>query len=38
MLEGRGIVRGLCLFGILGIVAVGTGCGELKKLRQEISS
>ncbi|MEK6635653.1 MAG: flagellar motor protein MotB [Planctomycetota bacterium] len=35
MLEGRGIVRGLCLFGILGIVAVGTGCGELKKLRQE---
>jgi len=35
MLEGRGAVRGLCLVGILGILGAGTGCGQLKKLRQE---
>ena len=35
MLEGRGAVRGLCLVGILGMLFVGTGCAELKRLRQE---
>src|SRR3989304_300145 len=35
MLERRGAVRGICLVGILGILAAGTGCGKLKKLRQE---
>lgn len=35
MLLGYGVVRSFCLFGILGMIAVGTGCGELKKLRQE---
>lgn len=31
----RGLVRGFCLIGILGLVSMGTGCGELKKLRKE---
>ena len=35
MLERRGAVRGLCMVGILGMLVVGTGCGELKKLRRE---
>ena len=35
MLEGRGAVKGLCLVGILGMLFVGAGCAELKKLRQE---
>ena len=35
MLEKRGAVRGICLVGILGILAAGTCCGQLKKLRQE---
>ena len=35
MLSGYGVVRSFCLFGVLGMVAVGTGCSELKKLRQE---
>lgn len=35
MLSGCGAVRGMCLFGILGIVALGAGCAETKRLRQE---
>ena len=35
MLEGHGVARGLCLVGILGTLIAGTGCGQLKKLRQE---
>ena len=35
MLEGRGVVRSLCLVGVLGMLSVGTGCAELKRLRQE---
>jgi chemotaxis protein MotB len=31
----RGLVRGFCLVGILGLASMGTGCGELKKLRKE---
>ncbi len=35
MADGRGFVRGFCLLGTLGMLAMGTGCAELKKLRQE---
>ena len=35
MLEVHGVVRGFCLIGIAGMLAVGTGCAELKRLRQE---
>jgi len=35
MFERRGIVRSFCLIGMLGMLVVGTGCAELKKLRQE---
>lgn len=35
MADGRGFVRGFCLLGALGMLAMGTGCAELKKLRQE---
>src|SRR3990167_9638214 len=35
MLEGHGMVRGLCLVGILGTLIAGAGCGQMKKLRQE---
>lgn len=36
MLNGRGAMRSLCLTGIIaGIAVAGTGCGQLKQLRQE---
>lgn len=35
MLRGRNVAKGLCLVGVLGMLTVGTGCGQLKKLRQE---
>lgn len=35
MVKKVGVVRGICLFGMLGILAVGTGCAELKRLRVE---
>lgn len=35
MVKGCGTVRNFCLIGIVGLLAVGTGCAELKKLRQE---
>ncbi len=35
MLEKRKVVQGFCLFGMLGMMAAGTGCGELKRLRRE---
>lgn len=35
MVKGRGAVRSFFLIGIAGMLAVGTGCGELKKLRLE---
>ena len=35
MLEKRKVVQGFCLFGMLGVLAAGTGCGELKRLRRE---
>ncbi|MBI5678295.1 MAG: hypothetical protein HZC52_07365 [Planctomycetes bacterium] len=35
MLEGHGVVRGLCLVGIVGVLIAGAGCGQMKKLRQE---
>ncbi len=35
MLEKRKVVQGFCLFGMLGMLAAGTGCGELKRLRRE---
>lgn len=35
MLEGRGVVRSLCLGGVLGILVVGAGCAETKGLRRE---
>lgn len=34
-LGGRGLTRGFYLVGILGLISMGTGCGELKKLRKE---
>lgn len=35
MVKGRGALRSVCLIGIAGILAAGTGCAELKRLRQE---
>ncbi len=35
MVGGRGLVRGFCLFGVLGMLSIGMGCGELKRLRKE---
>lgn len=37
MIKRYGVVRKICLFGILGVLAVGigTGCAETKRLRQE---
>lgn len=35
MLKNHGIVRGFCLFGVFGMLAVGAGCAETKRLRQE---
>lgn len=35
MVKGHGLVRGFCLMGIAGVLVAGTGCGELKRLRQE---
>ncbi|GAB60952.1 MAG: hypothetical protein DWB56_12200 [Candidatus Jettenia sp.] len=35
MLGKRGIVRGFYLFGIFGMLAIGAGCAETKRLRQE---
>jgi len=35
MFESYGMVRGICLLGVMGILVAGTGCAELKKLRQE---
>ncbi|MFO0795370.1 MAG: OmpA family protein [Candidatus Brocadiaceae bacterium] len=35
MLEKRKVVQGFCLFGMLGMLAASTGCGELKRLRRE---
>ncbi|MFN3531635.1 MAG: OmpA family protein [Candidatus Brocadia sp.] len=31
----RGVARSLCLIGMAGMLAVSTGCAELKRLRQE---
>lgn len=33
--KGRGVMRSVCLIGIAGMLAVGTGCAELKRLRKE---
>lgn len=35
MFNMRGLVRGFCLLGMLGMVVAGSGCAELKRLRQE---
>ncbi|MBM4053457.1 MAG: hypothetical protein FJ264_02045 [Planctomycetes bacterium] len=35
MVKKIGVVRGICLFGMMGMLAVGTGCAELKRLRVE---
>ncbi|MEP9411626.1 MAG: flagellar motor protein MotB [Candidatus Brocadia sp.] len=35
MRTGCGVVRNLCLIGMAGMLAVSTGCAELKRLRQE---
>lgn len=35
MLKQLSVIRGFCLFGIIGILAVGMGCAELKRLQQE---
>ncbi|WP_169704455.1 hypothetical protein [Candidatus Kuenenia stuttgartiensis] len=35
MLKKVGLMRGICLLGMFGMFAVGTGCGELKQLRVE---
>lgn len=35
MVGKGGLARGFCLVGILGLVSIGTGCGELKRLRRE---
>ncbi|MCF6147956.1 MAG: OmpA family protein [Candidatus Kuenenia sp.] len=35
MVKKVGVVRGICLFGMVGMLAVGTGCAELKQLRVE---
>ncbi len=35
MSEGRGVMRGFCLIGVAGLLAISTGCAELKRLRQE---
>lgn len=33
--KGRGVMRSLWLIGMAGVLAAGTGCAELKRLRQE---
>mgnify|MGYP003492661514 CR=1 FL=1 len=35
MVKGCSVVRSFCLIGIAGMLAVSTGCAELKRLRQE---
>ncbi len=35
MVGKGGLAHGFCLVGILGLVSIGTGCGELKRLRKE---
>ncbi len=35
MVKRHNLVRGFCLAGIVGALAVGTGCGETKRLRRE---
>ncbi|NUO09159.1 MAG: flagellar motor protein MotB [Candidatus Brocadia sp.] len=35
MVKGHGVVRGFCLIGVAGMLAVGAGCAETKRLRQE---